>query len=409
MESKPEKKKRRPPKIVLKLRSLGHQATNQLKTLVYQVSLLIRWVLGILFWGVNTIIVLLLKSSAILTSALRVFIELLSSFTASIVSSEKRKKLNKMLVYGGVHVGADEIISLTLVYAILFSIITGLASVILGLKAGLAVVIGLLTFIFVWAVLFMIINLLIYRRTESIENVLPDVLDLIAQNMVSGMTAYNSLLFAARPEFGPLAHELGSAAKKTLTGTPLEEALMDINDNVSSDKLERSITLIIQGMHSGGELPSVLQGVSMDMRAERNLKKQMAAETSGYSLFIVFTIIIGAPLLFSISLQFITVFTSLFEQTGLENLIEQQASVGVYGGSFMSISKLSIEPAFFLKYAVSTLVVICFFGSLLIGLIRTGKPISGIQNIPLMILVAVTLFFGFNYLMRGLFGRFLGF
>lgn len=382
-------------------------ASDKIKIIFYQITLLSRWLFSNVFWGINIIILIIIRSTSTITRVLGVFVEYLPHVTSGFVPTEKRGKLNQMLVYAGVHMQADEIISLTLVYSILFSVVTGLATLILKLGFGFAFLVLLITFIMVWTILFMVLNLLIYRRTESIENMLPDVLDMIAQNMITGMTAYNSLLFASRPEFGPLAHEIETAAKSTLTGTRLEEALQAVIERVDSDKLERSINLIIQGMRSGGELPSVLQGVARDMRAERNLKKQMGAETSGYAMFILFTICIGAPLLFAISLQFITVFTALFEETGLNDLAESQALA--QSGSMMSISGLAISPSFFLKYAVATLFVIAFFGSFIIGLIRTGKPISGIQNVPVLGVITISLFFLFNYLLRSLFSGLIGF
>jgi hypothetical protein len=137
----------------------------------------------------------------------------------------------------------------------------------------------------------------------------------------------------------------------------------------------------------------------------------MRAETSGYALFIMFTILVGAPLLFAISLQFITVFSSLFEQTGLGELAEKQASggFGAGGTSFMKISNLSISSSFFLEYSIVTLFVIAFFGSFITGLIRTGKPISGIQNLPILVVVTISLFFLFNYLLRTVFSSLIGF
>ncbi|MFH1835721.1 MAG: type II secretion system F family protein [Methanobacteriota archaeon] len=381
---------------------------NILKRVVYKIIQLFKWVLTIVLWGVNTIILIILRSMSTITKLLTIFVRYLPQVTAGFVSHNRRSRLNNVLVYGGINMDADEVISLTLVYSILFSIIAGLVS--LMVKTGQIQTLGVILFMFmmVWGILFMVLDLLMYRRTESIENVLPDVLDMIAQNMITGMTAYNSLLFAAHPEFGPLAHEIELAAKSTLTGTPLEEALSSITERVDSDKLERSINLIIQGMRSGGELPSVLQGVSRDMRAERNLKKQMAAETSGYAMFILFTILIGAPLLFAISLQFITVFSSLFEQTGLSDLADSGTDIGP-GGSFMQISNLAVTSNFFLRYAIANLAVIAFFGSFIMGLIKTGKPISGIQNIPILVIVTICLFFTFNYILRNVFSNLIGF
>jgi len=375
------------------------------KRVSYQISVLTKDVINVLLWGANIIILVFVLSLRLITHVLKGFLDFLPAFTSKVLPKKDRANLSKMLIYAGISMKCEEVISIALLYSVLISIISGLVTFSLKMSPPTIFLAIVGSFISIWLILIMIINMLIYRRTESIENALPDILDMVAQNMVTGMTSYNSLLFAARPEFGPLALEIQAAARATLTGTPLEEALMEITERIKSEKLERSIKLIVQGIRSGGELPSVLQGVSRDMRAERNLKKQMSAETSAYSLFIIFTILIGAPLLFGISLQFITIFNALFEQTGIEGLTDKIASTG----GLMTISPLAVSPDFFMKYAVSTIFVLAFFGALLIGLIRTGRPIAGIQNIPLMLIVALTVFFLVNFALSTVFKGFVTF
>jgi len=145
------------------------------------------------------------------------------------------------------------------------------------------------------------------------------------------------------------------------------------------------------------------------MRSERNLKKQMEAETSSYAIFIIFTIFVGTPLLFSVSHQFMIIFNTLFEETGIADLLEGQAAGAVPGTGMISISELPITPDFFLKYAVSVVITLSFFGAFLIGLIRTGKPISGLSKIPYMLFISLGLFFLFDYLMSMFFTSLLQF
>lgn len=220
--------------------------------------------------------------------------------------------------------------------------------------------------------------------------------------MIAGMTSYNALWTSARSEFGPLAYEIQEAARATLTGTPLVDALIGITNRVKSEKLERSIRLMIQGMKSGGELPAVLQGIAKDMRTEQNLQKQMEAETRAHTLFILFAILIGAPLLFAISLQFITIFSTMYTKLNVAELIEK---VPMQKGVLM-IKAMSIKPDFFFKYAIAILSVSSFFSGFLIGMIRTGRPVSGIHNIPILAGISVGVFILINYLLGLFFGSF---
>jgi len=390
MESKPK------PKVV---KDVG----DKVKIMSYQIPILTKWILSVLVWAANVIVLVLMLFMKTISRFIHYVMDFLPKAVSGSVSQDSMEKLDKQMVYAGLSMKGSEVLSITLVYSTLFAILGSLISIILEKSTSITITIMVGSFLGVWMILPMILNLLTYRRTESVENALPDVLDMISQNMVVGMTTYNAMWIAARPEFGPLAEEIQNAAKDTLAGTPLEDALSRIPERIRSDNLERSIKLILQGLKSGGELPAVLQGVARDIRTERNLRKQMVAETTAYALFILFTLLIGAPLLFAISLQFITVFTKLFEETGIEELSAQAT------GTFMTITKISISPGFFLKYSVSVILSSAFFGAFLLGLIKTGKPISGMQNVPILVVVALTIFFTMNYVFSTVFSKMLVF
>lgn len=376
---------------------------THVKATSYKISIIFQWLLGMVIWALNIVMIVVIVVLRNVSRIIRVFMFFLPHLVGPQIPSKTRGTLRRRLIWAGVNMRVEELISTTILYSIALSVTASILAVVFGLKIHLVILIGVGLFAGIWILMYLGLNVLIYRRTESVENALPDVLDMIGQNMVTGMTTYNSLWVAARPEFGPLALEIQTAAKDTLAGSPLEDALLKVVERVKSDKLERSINLIVQGMRSGGELPAVLAGVSEDMRAERNLKKQMKAETSAYALFIMFTIAIGTPLLFSISLQFMTIFTGLFEATGLDDMSSGMDVVG------MSISALSITPAFFMKYILSTIAVIAIYGGLLLGLIRTGNLISGLQIIPVTLFISIVVFLVLNYALGTVFSSLMGF
>lgn len=302
-----------------------------------------------------------------------------------------RRDLDKRIVYAGIKRNPEEILGIALMYSIIVPILAFIFVIILGASPTIALFAIIIPFILVWIILYMILILLIDRRTASIEDILPDVLAMISQNMIAGMTPYNALWVAARPEFGPLAVEIQSVARDTLAGASLEDSLVAMTQRVKSDKLTRSVKLMIQGMKSGGELPTVLQEIANDMRTEQNLMRRMRAETTAQAMFILFALLIGAPLLFSASLQFITIFSTIFSRVDV-GILSQQAK-----GSMITLQPLSITPNFFMTYAIIVLCISALFGSLLIGLIRTGKVTSGITLIPVLIALSVAIFMAMNY------------
>jgi len=305
--------------------------------------------------------------------------------------TDVRGKLEQNITYAGIPRNPEETLGTTLMYSLILPILTSSIAIVMGASLIIVAITAIISFIIVWATMYILITLLIERRTESIENVLPDVLSMISQNMVAGMTPYNALWTAARPEFGPLAVEIQRVARDTLAGISLEDALSVMTDRIKSRKLERATKLMIQGMKSGGELPTVLQEIAMDIRTEQNLMKRMRAETAAQAMFIVFAILVGAPLLFSASIQFITIFSKIYSRIDTDALSSQAQS------GLMTIQGLSITPDFYFMYAILTLVISAFFASLLVGLIRTGKISAGMSTVPILIALAVGIFIGLNY------------
>jgi len=309
-----------------------------------------------------------------------------------------RDWLKQEFTYAGLVRSPEEILGATLIYAILLPIVISLILSVMGVEARAIILGGGLAFLVVWIILAIVVILLVERRTTSIEEILPDLLSMVAQNMVAGMTPYNSLWVAARPEFGPLAEEIQEVAKDTLAGAPLGSALTDMTKRVKSNKLDRSVRLMIQGMESGGDLPTVLQEIANDMRNEQNLIKRMRAETTAQAMFIAFAILIGSPLLFGASLQFITIFSEIFSRVEAGGLTNYAQS------GMMTLHPLTISPEFFYWYAIYVLIISAGFASLLIGLIRSGKLSSGMTMIPILISLAVLIFVGLNYGLSSFFG-----
>jgi Flp pilus assembly protein TadB len=313
-----------------------------------------------------------------------------------------RDRLEKMFLHSGLTRNPEETLGMTLIYSILVPITVGLITATITNDGILSMASSIVSFILVWLVMYMLLSLLIDRRTVSIEKVLPDLLSMISQNMSAGMTPYNALWAAARPEFGPLALEIQRVARDTLTGMPLDIALLNMCKRIKSEKLERSIKLMIQGMRSGGELPTVLQEISRDIRTEQNLLKRMESETTAQAMFILFSLILGAPLLFAASSQFIRIFSKTFSVIDLSSLSQQPQ------GGMVSLTPLVITEDDFVLYSLIVLAICSFFGSLLIGLMRSGKMTKGVPIIQISMGLSIGMFLALRYLLSMVFGGLMG-
>ena len=354
-------------------------------------------------WAVNRILFVFIKLIKLIIGSFKLIMKHIPRIVTPVMPEKSRSGLNQTLIYAGVEMTAEEVVSITLVYSLVVVTITYLLTVFFGTGSLIGTALIIVSFIIVWVAPFILLNMLSSNRAVSVETTLPEILNMVAQNITAGMTSYNALWNSARPEFGPLAVEIQEVAKATLTGMPLMDALMGMTNHIDSVRLTRVIRLMIQGMKSGGELPTVLYAISNDMRAEDNLKKQMAAETSAQTVFILFAIVIGAPLLFAVSTEFVTIFSTMMTKLNVEELAKNSPQ------SMISLSQLAISPPEFKLYSVVTLGISSFFASLFMGVLKTGKAIDGITSIPPLVIVSITAYLVLNFGMNTLFAGMLNF
>jgi len=242
---------------------------------------------------------------------------------------------------------------------------------------------AVVTFFLMHFIIYMIVYYKQMDRTQRIENSLPDMLQLVASNLKAGMTPYQSLKMASRKDFGPLKEEIDYATAKALGIENFGEALMSIKDHVKSDMLDRALKLLTSSLKAGGRLAEVLENVSLDIAETRELKRDLVTSTKSYSMFIMFMVVFGAPLLLGISFQFLTMVTDLYVSSAIE------------GGGL--IGEIAITPEYFSNFAIVFLLITAILASSLMGTIREGDFKYGLRNFPLIFFGSVILFFVVRY------------
>jgi len=328
--------------------------------------------------------------------------------------SNIKKRLEKMLLVSGLTSNPEETLGLVFIYSLTVPVtVFVLLKFILEYPNEILIPAALGSLVSIWVLFYILIIVIIDKRTQNVESVLPDVLVMISQNMRAGMTPYNALWAASRPEFGPLAVEIQNVARDTLAGVSFDTALVSMTHRIKSARLERVVSLMIQGMKSGGELPAVLQEIAEDIRNELALVRRMQTETTMQVMFIGFALIFGAPLLFSASNQFVMVFSKTIQEIN----IPEDASTGnmitihdfpVAASIDCGYLDLKCEEKFnFKAYCLICLFISALFGSLLMGLMRSGRigSASGMYTAIIMIIVSITVFVILNSALGSLFSN----
>lgn len=314
---------------------------------------------------------------------------------SNIYPKNLKKKYYQLFEYHGTKIDPDKLIGF-----ILFSC-TGLA-----LAASL--LIGRLVNIPVWLMFFafFILSLLISyfylilkidAKSKFIEDLLPDALQLMSSNLRAGHTTDKALLLSSRPEFGPLKDELNLVGKSVAMGKEIDEALIEMTKRVKSNKLRKTVLLIVSGLKSGGELASLLDQTARNLRQEKFVEQRVRSNVMMYVVFIFSAIGFGAPLLFGLSSFLVEVLT-----TSLSSIDIPQTTVA--SSMPLKFSSVNISIGFVKMFSLVSLITSSVLGSFILGLINKGKASRGIRYIPLLMAVSISMFFFVRFVIKGMLG-----
>ena len=279
---------------------------------------------------------------------------------------------------------------LTLIGSIVLLGTTNTTSILISYFAGL---------LLAYAFIYLLLDFQSLTRAKKIEESLPDALELVAVNIGSGLTIENALIESARPEFGELAAFLKRIAKEIFSGKSIENAFKEMGQKIDSEILRRSVLLIAEGMRKGASLNRLLLRMSNDLRGESALKKEINANISMYIILILIATSIGAPVMFGAG----TVVSASFSKQTLNiNSDISTAKVPLFN---LFTSKTN-TPAAQLSIAdielisVISLAVTCLFASLIIGIIQNNKETAGIRYFPVLLIIALIVYFASSTLLR---------
>ncbi len=232
-------------------------------------------------------------------------------------------------------------------------------------------------------------------RIKRIEDVFPDFLQLMSSNLRAGMTIDKALLYSVRPEFAPLDSEILQTGKDLTTGKDIESALRDLSSRIKSDKIHKTILLIISGIRSGGDLAVLLEETAVSMRERGFVEKKAASSVLMYVIFIFLAVSAFAPALFSLSTVLVEVLT---------NILANVPQVDTGNNMPLTFSSVSISVDFIQYFSITFMILIDIFASLVLGLVSKGDEKQGFRSLPLMILIGLIVFFIFKILISQFLG-----
>lgn len=231
-------------------------------------------------------------------------------------------------------------------------------------------------------------------RLKKMEAAFPDFIQLVSSNLRAGMTTDKALLLSSRKEFAPLDEEVLHLGKDLVTGREISMALEEMAKRIGSEKITKTIHLIVSGIRSGGNLATLLEETSASMRERGFVEKRAASNVLMYVIFIFFAVAIGAPVLFGLSSVLVEILTEL-----LSTLPEIDSSVSIP----FTLTSVSISVTFITYFSLFFIIATDLMASLVLGLVSKGEEKEGLKYLLPLVFVSILIFLVVRIFLRGYF------
>jgi tight adherence protein C len=151
-----------------------------------------------------------------------------------------------------------------------------------------------------------------YAMQEEIERDLPYVIDLLTIATLSGQNIYNAIRIVVEKYRGYICRELSNLIKDIDIGVGKPQAYRNLMERTSSEDFKNFVFLLVQAEKYGSSVKDILGQKSRYIKFEtyQNLERKIRRTTIMILFPLVFLILpsfiilVGGPLIFSISGNF---------------------------------------------------------------------------------------------------------
>lgn len=308
-------------------------------------------------------------------------------------------KMQTLLNNSSVEMKAGKFLTSVVLAATAFSLGVAIIMFLLNYHNNTVVITGGVLFIIFLGVFYGFLLIRSNARIAEIEMSLPDFLSLMGSNLRSGLTPDRAFILSVRKEFGPLEDEIDLAAKEIISGKSFNDAFIGMAKRINSEMFAKSVRLIIEGVNSGGDLADLLENTALDIRRFSAVRKEITATVRVYELFIVAAATVGAPLLYGVASFLVEIVSEV--KSGMDLSGVAAASLPILGGT-----ESVVPPEVVYMFSLAAISITAFFGALTAGVISKGKETETLVYIPIMLTVAMIIFFGIRYALGEIMGGF---
>ncbi|MEK6974062.1 MAG: type II secretion system F family protein [Nanoarchaeota archaeon] len=222
------------------------------------------------------------------------------------------------------------------------------------------------------------------NRQKEIEVKFLEFVRALVETVKSGIPIPKSILQVSRADYGALTPYVKKLAYHIEWGMPLRDALKVFASSTENKVILRSVAIVIEAEHSGGNIDEVLRAVSNSVAQIKKIKDERRADTysqmvQGYFVFFIF---IAIMLIMQIY---------LLPQLGDIALTVSSGMGGLFSGNIDTITGTQLESKPILNFNnlfLGLVLIQGFFAGLMIGKFAEGNAKMGLKHSAVLVIVS---------------------
>jgi flagellar protein FlaJ len=211
---------------------------------------------------------------------------------------------------------------------------------------------------------------------DSIEENFSDALKQMADILKAGDTYESALREVVNADYGRLSEEMNIALRRLEEGENINTALNGLSERIDSKLVKRTIVILLDSIKTGSSLADILEDIADDVREMHRLKKSRKANTTMQFMFMLAAGGFIAPMIFG----------------------EVSAVLSIFGkvtiGAIENVQEVAAQSSNFITLLIQAYILISVIGTgIMMSLIREGKVNKSIIYIPVLLLIAYTMYY----------------
>ncbi len=118
------------------------------------------------------------------------------------------------------------------------------------------------------------------KRTEMLNQQLPDALDIISNGLRAGFSFTQALNVLTQEMGPPISEEFARVIRKNQMGKPMADVLQELSENSDSDDFDMVVTALLIQRQVGGNLAEILDSVAHTVRERVRIKGEIKTLTA---------------------------------------------------------------------------------------------------------------------------------